>query len=261
MRKLVGVILILPLLAAGGQYTIPSATGANRSATPPPSCGSPPTVDVRLRVWAASSTCGGGSACTNGAGLDTIVDTGAWASRNATQTNAPDRPIYTTSAINTLAAANWNGSSTQMGYGAIGPNGTMTWFAVFKTTAGGAFTGNGASGTFEWRIATNGKQEILKARISSIASSTSTIYMDGNWHAALVTYNQPTGAYAFYNCTSGTCNLDGSGTSGIAFSSNLDTLGYQNGDGPFSGFIAEVNYTGAISTTGYGTYAQACYGL
>ena len=221
-----------------------------------------PTLTNQWEMYNAANTCAGGSACTNGAGIDAVHDSAG--SDNLSQSTSANRPVYTTGSINGLAAGNWNAAASQLNRStAPSNNTTMTWFAVIKTSAlaGGPLTGNSSgSGAFEWRINSTGHQEILKGLISSIGTSTS-VYSSGTWYAIMVTYNQPTGAYAFYNCTSGTCNADGSGTNGQSFGTGLDRIGFQSSDGPFNGLIAEVNYHNAISTTGYGAWSQCKYGI
>ena len=223
-----------------------------------------PTLANQWEMWNASNTCNGGSACTNGAGLDTVVDSAG--SITLTQTTSADRPIYTTSAVNGLASGTWNTANMQLAFSSLLPqNTTDTWFAVVNQSSlvtANVILGNDAGGTgvFEWRFDSSGHQQLLKGRVAVIGTSTST-YSINHWYAIMVTYNQPTGDWVFYNCSAGSCVADGSGTNAQTFSNGLDRIGFYGSDGVFVGQIAEVNYAIAITTTGYGAYAQCKYGI
>lgn len=259
MRNLL-ILLLLPLLAMGGGQTVVS-TGNHRKIFSA-ACNAP-TLTYQWEMWNAANTCNGGSACTNGAGLDTVNDSAG--ADTLTQGTSGNRPIYTTASISGLAAANWNTSNMQLNR-SVAPsnNTTMTWFVVFNSSAIGTsqpITGNSSgTGAFELRVNATGNIEMLKGRVTSIGTSTGT-YSASTWYAVLATYDQGTGAWAIYKCSGGTCAADGSGTNAVSFSVGADRIGFYSGDGVFSGLIAEVNYRQAITTTGYGAYALCKYGL
>jgi hypothetical protein len=259
MNNLLKVVFLLPLLAASGQYSVPTHTGAVSSSAP---CNPPALLTSRWSMWNPSNTCNGGGACTNGALMDNALDSVGTA--NLTQTGG-SRPVYVASAINGLAAAQMATGSGKAFGGTLtaGVNGPMTWFAVTEFVSGGSgvLVGRGGipSGTFEWRMSAT-QQEILKNQVVSIGTASST-YTSGNWYAILVQYNQPTGAYTFYNCAGGTCTSIGSGTNAQTFSQVVDSLGSSVGDGSNGGYIAEVTLYLGTSTTGYGAYALCKYGI
>lgn len=216
------------------------------------------------QAWAATSTCAGGSACTNGAGVDTVVDRGS-AANNLTQTTSGQRPIYTTGEVNGLATAKWTSTSMRLNATAnvTQANTTTTWFAVVRPSSTGAVIigQGGTTGNLEWRINSSGHQEILKSGVSSIGTGTAT-FTSGNYYALLATYNQPTGAWAFYVCSSGTCAADGSGTNAVTFTAQVATIGFTSADQANTNqYIAEEAVYLSITTSGFGTYAQCKYGL
>ncbi len=266
MKSLIKLALLLPLLAAK-QVSVPFSTGANRGAAGS-NCTSPPSgLTNQWKMWNASNTCNGGSACTNSALMDTALDSAG--SNNLSQSGSA-RPPYVTNAINGLAAASFPNASGDLFSGLVtgGVNGSMNWFAVVKIPAAGAGNGaivgreNSPGGGFQWRVTGSGHQEIPRNAVNSIATSTST-YTGGQWYALLVQYDGPgTGVWTFYNCSSGTCVADGTGTNGMSFTQVSSSVGYSIGDGSQGGMIAEVSLKLASPTTaGYGAYALACYGI
>ncbi len=102
------LVLILASFFASGQIMQPA--GIVTTPTPVAGCTTPSFVDD-WPMWGASNTCSGGSACTNGAGIDTVVDTGTGAN-NGTQATSGSRPIYATGAINGLAGGTFTSSKS-----------------------------------------------------------------------------------------------------------------------------------------------------
>lgn len=224
-------------------------------------CTSPPTSFYHWPTYGSTNTCAGGSACTNGAGMDKLVD--VVAANNAVQSTSGNRPIYTTGQVNGLPANVYTAGGTQtLTFPTRLPDSgnLLTLYAVVKPNSGsGPFPLMGPSvGGLEWRI-NSGHQELLLANISGIGVGTATI--SSSVYSMLVAqYNETTGAYAFYECSGGTCTLDASGTTLVSVT-GPDSIGFSTGDGSFGGGIADEGFINATTTTGIGAYALACFAI
>lgn len=249
-------LLALFVLLFAAQNPGPSVTGALASGSS--SC-TPPSMTYRWVVDNASNTCNGGSACTNGAGIDTLVSTAT--ANNATQGTAGNRPLFSTATtLNGHATAQFTASSSQTLGLASGIGVTAyTIYAVIEPTGTGnrAFVG-GATGELEYRINSSNHQELLYAFHASIGTGTAT-FSGSSFVAIAETYDSTSGAYALYTCAGGTCTSDGTGTSAQPISPATSLGG--NTDF-FNGYIAEIGAANSIlSVASIGTYVNCEYGL
>jgi hypothetical protein len=242
-------------------------TGSHRKVFSGGGC-SPPTMTGRWAAYNSANLCGlgGGSSCTT-TGDVFYQETDFVASNSLTQTSTSHQPTYTTGAINSLPAVDFAGSPTEYlpsGSGFIVPTtGSFTLYAIFNaddftvikpllstTTAGGLLWGFYAGG------------ELLNIAGGSAIGSSITTYSTGVWYTLVVTYNTSTGAYAFYNCSGGTCAADGSGTNVQTITQVSELVG---GDFPdssfFNGKMAEFSYLNSVSTAGIGAWSLCKYGI
>lgn len=211
-------------------------------------------------MWGASNTCGSGVACTNTAGLRLAVD--AAGSNNATQTNGSQQPEYLTSQINSLAAISPGGSNNLPFASTFCQSGcTMTWFAVMapNTSNTAAIVGNITSnGGFTWRVNSSGHQEIDQQGTALIAQGTVTL-TNAAWVGLIAQYNETTGAYAFYECATGSTNADASGTATSSLTEPISSIGASAADSS-GGTIAEIGYLNTTTTAGLCSYVNTTYG-
>jgi hypothetical protein len=227
-----------------------------------------PTVATRWAAWDPANDCDTGNIpCTNGLYVHHLVDSVGGNSAQWPSTNGS--AVYTTGEINGLPAMIWPNTSNLNRFD-IGtpftPNGTYTYFVVYQptnTTTGdvlGKFSGSGA---FQLSVASGDyKVRLVKNNLVVFATSTTAVCSVNTWCATLVQYNQPTGDWAVYSCAGGTCTSNSSGNSAQTFSASTDEIGISAGDGGVISFhLAELSYQTAISTTGYGAWAQCKYGI
>ncbi len=251
---------LLSVFLVSGQVQV--ATGHNRQVGAAPCALTAPLHD--WPVWGSGNTCAGGSACTNGAGIDTVVDVGS-SPLNATQSTSGNRPQYVTSSINGLAAADYSVASTTdltITTG-VDPAPVSTWMAVIKPGSAGTIypivAGGGAS--LEWRITSGGKQQLLYESIRQIGVGTATL-TPGSWTTLVAQFNTTNGVWALFICSGGTCSSDGSGTDSSASMGFVTEIGHaNNGDGSFKTSIAEVAHWNTTTTSGIGAYSSCKYGL
>jgi len=219
------------------------------------------------RIFAAGTT-----VATNGSGVNNWEE--ILLSNNASQATGGNQPIYTTGAINSLPAALFNGTSDTLTLtGASTPTsgpiplGTALQygFAVFRLSSTGNNSGilGGATsgGGLEWRINSSNHQELLAEGVASIGVGSAT-FAASTTYAVAYSYNQTTGAYAFYTIAGGTVSSDGSGTNVQIFTDNTDSLGAAPDVGDyFHGYIPEIGFIiGSTTTpTNLGTYIQSCF--
>jgi len=225
-----------------------------------------PTMTYRWVVANTSNTCGGGGNCTNGGHLDKLVD--SVAANNATQTTDGDRPTYTTSCIGGQPCASFNGSSDFLTLASSIPTSTAVYafYIVFTTPAssgGYGILGNpsGTDNSINLRAPSGLVINIniwgTSGNPYSTGISTSTTYTLGG------TYTASTKAWAFYNCSSGSCSSFGSGTqTGSASASNAMTTMGDTFFGYMGGKVAEIGFSNSsLNTTTLGTYSKCQYGI
>lgn len=252
-----GIIIALLLLLTG-QFTLPTRGGiASGTAT----C-TPPTMTYRWPVYGAGNTCNGGLACSNGLGIDTLVD--VVGTNNATQATSGNRPIYTTGAINSLPAAAYNGTTNVLSLGTALMAATTTYVAlgikIDTSSLHGAIFGGPSGGELELRV--NGThQELLIENVAVIGTGTTTL-TNGSFMTLVATYNSGTGTWALYTCSGGTCTVDSSGTNIKTITAGMSNLGAAPGSSEFySSNIAEFEYASSITTAGIGAYSLCKFGI
>ena len=230
-----------------------------------------PVADHRWQVNYASNTCGTGVACTNGAGVNTLVDFGTVAGSSVSNATTAQQPIYTTSAINSLAAAGFTAASSQHleTGGASQVQGTSySGYAVFKiaSATNSAIIGNnlGGSTDVEWRINSSQHQELLNEGFSSICTGTATFSV-GTWYAVAFTYDSGTGVCTLYTISGGTYTSDGTATNARTVTGGVADIGMGASAEYFDGTIAEVGLSTSIwsaaNLTTNATYIHSEYGL
>lgn len=246
MERIGKIVLFFALLAAplSAQWQIGQRSFYHASAAP-----ATPVADHRWQVNYASNTCGSGVACTNGAGINTLVDQGTVGGKNLSQATTAKQPIYTTGAVNGLAAGAWASASTQYVEAATPIGGSsFSGFAVFKLTSTGvnqAIFGNNITGSaVEWRINSSNHQELLAQNVASICTGTAT-FTTGTWYAIAFTYNSSTGACNLYTISGGTATSDGSATSAQTVTNGIADIGVGAATDYFNSMIAEA----ALSTS------------
>ncbi len=168
-----------------------------------------PTTDHRYAINEPTTTCNGGSACTNGAGIDFVTDLVQTDRDNrARQTVSGQRPIYTTGAINGLPAAAFTSTNSQFldmanGGGWLGSGGAVTaitvWMVIKPTNGAWILSSqSGTAGSFMYSFtASPGHQHADSKNRTILGSGTATL-SSSTWYTLAVTYNFSTGALAFY---------------------------------------------------------------
>lgn len=214
--------------------------------------------------WNPGVTCF--TSCTNGNGIASVPD--VVASLTASQSSSALAPIYTTAGVNGLVvsqyihtAQHYLATSSSITSG----NTTMTWFAVVEFTD---FTndfimvGNtgATNNNFTWGTSTSGNQAVFTSGGATIGLGSSTL-STGVWYTLVAQYNQPTGAWALYKCSAGTCTSDGSGTQSASFSQPVNTLGYTATILGGDGYIAEIAYYNSTTMANFASYSQCRYGI
>jgi hypothetical protein len=213
----------------------------------------------------------------NGAGMDTLVDTVV--GNNAIQTSSSNRPIYTTSAINGLAALAFDGTTSEKQMAMLGTptfappeayTGSLTYYAVVEPGAISGVYGYTIFGPstqintlhgISWAIF-NGKQFLYSSNITSIGIGTVTL-STSTFSVIAVTYNMVSGAWTMYECSGGTCTVDNSGTTTTpSTTTQTDDLGSSPSDGfYYNGLVAEYGYLDSASIAGIATYVQCQYNI
>jgi hypothetical protein len=231
----------------------------------------PPVMVSKWSVYASRAT-GCGGACTDGAVLSTLADTQGGA--NGSQQGSP---VFRINQLpNGLPAAQmtWTTSPDWLVSNIWGTNAPVTFYAVLKPQCinqNCGLTGVANGQTFRHSLMfgiganTAGTvQTMFWANYygSGSASDTSGFNVPSTSFSTLAwTYNQPTGAWQFFNCAGGTCNLLSSGTTAATFSDNIGAIGGgQPGGSYFNGYIAEMAYRNTIDITGIAAWSQCKYG-
>lgn len=261
------LILFLSSFLASGQVM---QQGIVASAPPAIPC-SPPTMTYRWPMWDSTKVSCGGT-CTNGAKITAATD--VVSANNLSQATTAKQPFWATGVINGLPSSQFIFASTlgnlTMTSG-IQATGTATYYAVVKPTSGCATStscmivaGTNVHGayqhSFQWRIGTN--QCIDSEAIAGPTCGTNPVSTT-SFTTLAVTFNFSTGAYAFYQCTGGTCASDGSGTFSTTWGGFTDAIGHNSFNPTFSfdGYIPEVGYLNSISTTGIAAWSQCQFGV
>ena len=263
----VAILFILAPALALGQWQI-----GQRSFYMPSGGPATPIADHRWQVNYASNTCGTGLACTNGAGVNTLADFGTVAGSSVSNGTTAQQPIYTTGAINSLAAAGFTASSSQhleTTFAGQVAGSSFSGYAVFKLTTNGvnqALIGNNINGTpsIEWRINSSNHQEFIAQNVASICTGTAT-FATGTWYAVAFTYNSSTGVCNLYTISGGSATSDGTATSVQTVTNGMADIGMAAGIDFFNGTIAEVGLSTSIWSAGNlstnATYIHSEYGL
>ncbi len=249
MKKMLRLFLILPLLACGAA----THDGQFQIGDPTYSC-TPPATTYRWAAYNSANTCSGGSTCTNGLGIDTLVD--FISANNATQTVSGNRMTYTTGGVNGLPVA--TGGSGKYFNVTIPLPTAVTYYAVVTGNGVLMSRNTGFTATLEWLFGNS--QNTVNAAGAVFIGSGSPLPAATGYVGGVFQYNFSTHAWAFYNCASGTCTAAGSGTTaGIIY--QPDAFGYDQGDGYFNGSIAEIGYFNSTTTAGIGPWMACKYGI
>ncbi len=223
------------------------------------------TAPVMTHRWAVSNdtnTCSGGSACTNGAGIDTVIDLGSASPSLAEQGSALNRPIFTAAVLNGNAVATFTPASSQnfILHNAISDE-LMTVYVILKPTTGTFFGGGntGTAGSVQYFF--NGTNQRFNNLNKAIIATGTSALSTTSFQTIALTYNFSTGAAQLFKCAAGTCASDGTGTVTGGFGFPITRIGGESVPGFFGGQIAEVGYTNVISTAGIAAYSQCQYGI
>jgi len=254
MRKaLVALMIVLTSVGVPSQRI---NTGNRRKAVV--GC-TPPSM---LHRWTVGTvTCSGGSPCTNGAGIDTITDTGTGSASNAEQPTSGNRPIYNTAVVGGNPVATFTAASSQsFTFHNNISDSLMTVYVVIKPTSGTWFGGGSGTGGGVQYFYNGANQQFNSLNRTIIGTGTSSL-STASFQTIVLTYDFSSGAWSMYKCSGGSCAGDGSGTQTASFGFPINQLGGSAAAGFFSGQIAELAYNNSISTTGIATYSQCQYGI
>jgi hypothetical protein len=260
LLKIAATVLHLPLMMGVGQSH--AQRGGAGGTGGGGGCTVPASFTSRWFVGQSGNTCGGGSACTDGAKLDTNID--SISANNAVQTTDADRPVFHTAQINGQPAATYSGAQWLQFTEFLGSTTPFTMYAVINPTASvgnNAFVGSwNNNANPEWRLNTDFGQELLSAQVDSIGSGATAIT---GWTGVVVMYTPDTGNWTFEICSGGTCSLDNNGTHSLTFGHGIDAIGTGSGlFDAFQGKIAEVGVrSGATDDTGIGSYLHCQFNL
>jgi hypothetical protein len=268
MKRIFLILALIPLLASGGQSIV--NTGNHRKVFPSGGGCSPPATVSRWAAYNSSVLCTGSVACTDGAQGVSQPDFNA--ANNAVNTNGTGTtggPVYKVSQINGLPAWQFGPLASELWFdlaSGIPQTGSITFYAVIKSYSIveptiAAIIGVSAGHGMEWGINTNNKQFANSQGATALGTGTNALTTSTNYTLAM-TYTYSTGALAFYNCSSGTCNADGTATQTASFPNPTNRLGSATDvNDPFKGYVAEWGWTNSATTAGIAAWSQCKYGI
>lgn len=259
--KSLSVLVCVLMLGIPQQFSVPTATGANRNAAP--SC-TAPTLASKWSVFDAANDCFG--ACSNGLAINTLND--SIGGNTATgRHNSANNAVYTTGAVNGLPALQFTASNGQV----LGPasafanTGTLTFYAVIKPnctsgtcTIAGPAGGNG----LQWYLSSSNQIKLDWAAFINIVSANTV--SSSAYSTQAFTFDFSTGTAVMYACAAGSCVSQGTGTNHQATQNAFDNLGYggTSAGGFYNGFIAEWGYrTSNGSLADIAAWSQCKYGI
>jgi hypothetical protein len=235
-------------------------TGNRRKVRPAISCAAP-AMTHRWMVSANTNTCSGGTACTNGAGIDTVTDLGSAPSSAAEQPTSANRPVFAAALLNGKAVATFTGASQNFILHNNISDGLMTVYAVLRPTSG-TFFGGGNTGTIgSVQYFFNGTNEQFNNMNKAVIVTGTSTLSTGSFQTIALTYDFTSGAAQLFRCSGGTCTNDGTGSYTGGFGNPITRIGGESVPGYFTGQLAEVGYTNVISTAGIAAYSQCQYGI
>ena len=218
----------------------------------------------------ASNKCsatGSSSCATAGQVFYSAKDETAGNAATATNTSASTGFLYEPSQINSLAAIEVSGSAagTTLSPGTtISSTQTMTFYAVFNPASftTGLMLGGSANGTLYFGLNTAGKPVLGSINYTTTAAGT-TAFTTNSWQSAVWTYNNSTGAWAYYTCNTGTATANGSGTTTLSsLSGNTGILNGQHSGAGLQGYYAEWGlFLGTASNAGICSHIYSVYGI
>lgn len=264
-KNLLALSLLLSCVA--GSQTVVS-TGNHRKVFTV-ACSPPSTVSR----WAAENTsnrCTGSVACTDGAQGILQVDSNA---TNNASNGSSAGPVYKTNQINGLPAWQFGILTNNLWFdlaSGIPQTGSITLYAVIKTYSivppSNAFAIYGVSSGhgMEWGLfnsSSTNKQYANSQGATALGTSTGTYAVSTNYTLAM-TYTYSSGALAFFNCSAGTCNADGTATHTASFPNPTNVLGAaRDVNDYFKGYITEWGWTNSATTAGIAAWSQCHYGI
>jgi hypothetical protein len=244
----------LSFLMGGGQYSGITRNGATASSPAPCTA---PTMDHRWAAWNPANTCTSG--CTTGNNVTSMPDMGTVGGSTANGNG-----VYTASAVNGLAAVQFNGSFYDLSASLSGAPTQISMYAILNINSqGGSFTGAVCcgQGVPEWLMGNTGGMGFNKNQQVAIGSSTTNVSAT-TYVTVAVTYNTSTGALNYYRCSGGSCTNVGTATNATTFSGNWNRWGGSTFDPNFQGFVSELAETNSIiTTTQLATWSQCKYGI
>jgi len=235
-----GVLLSQNAVFFGQNFNAPSGTWTA------------PTMTNRWPMYPSPPIlCTGAGTCTNGLGLETVVD--PIAGNNLVQP-AGSRPTYTTGQVNGVAAAVFNGSSQVLPITNPLSSSTVSWtyYAVVNvpSSPSGIHAIMGctfSSGCLEWRF-DGATQSLLNQGVVLIVGGSTTI--TPGYHLLMAEYNQSTGLATLKICSGGSCTTDATATVVTTLSTNVNSVGAAIGVGDYwTSGIAEVGFVNSVSGT------------
>jgi hypothetical protein len=258
------LFLAITLLAqsaiAPGRHTVATTT--------PGVCAVPSQMTEDWPVFGPNVSCDGigpGSCPTSGAfKIDTVPNT--LSSNDAIQIANGARSIWTPSAFNSLAGANFNGVSSRLSYSTDETMYTsgvvlVVYAHQVPTSGSDAIFGGTGGAALELRLSSN-QLQLLADNVAFIGGGTTT-YVTGTWHTFAAVWNDSTGAWALYDCHGGTCTVDGSGTTATHLSSPNNELGASDGSGEYGqGTTLDWQVAnGSTSIAGIAAYSSCKFGI
>lgn len=233
-------LLLFPLLAAGGQQTVPFATGAIASGS------SNPSPVTGMNIWYSadcitftSSVCGTPS---NGSTINT------WADRSGNANNvtiAAGTATFNTNQINGLPAVTFSSSCEGNISSPVSASNGHTAFAVFQTpSTAGTFFGS-TTGGFGWGSpGMSNAQKLDRQNLSNVGVATN--FVSGtNYYQINVAMTNAASTFSIGFRMSSATDVISSSTSSSISGGTLSTIGYDPVGTPsafFTGKIVELIY-------------------
>ena len=166
-------------------------TGNRRKVRPAISCAAP-AMTHRWMVSANTNTCSGGSACTNGAGIDTVTDLGSAPASAAEQPTSANRPVFAAALLNGKAVATFSGASQNFILHNNISDGLMTVYAILRPTSG-TFFGGGNTGTIgSVQYFFNGTNEQFNNMNKAVIVTGTSTLSTGSFQTIALTYDSQT---------------------------------------------------------------------
>lgn len=230
----------------------------------------PPITTYRYVASNVLNTCNGGLACSNGLGVDKLTEYNS-TGNDATQLSGGARPVYTTGAVNGLPAITFSGAQfLTFASGWPAGSGSITIYAVLEPGTGGSLdynivgsgSGGAGRGSLEWNVQQTSYEQYVNASTETHIGGGSTALSTSHFSTIVFVYNFSSGAYTFYVCSGGTCNVDSSGTTTASSWLQASAIGLNGNDSTvFYGQIAELGYLNSANISGIDAWTQCEYGI